>query len=208
MEISSICRGSIYVSATDQTRTKNRLERESAAHQTRITKGAQRQHTARRPPMVFGSFRTSSAAADADAASPAAAPAAADEKRGKKKKSASDKSASAPAGAEAEEESSQPVTNETSAVGAAVNKAKSAQELAATGSAVAAGGMSAEDVAAQHGGARTQVRKARSNPVASSLRSPLHPPAAPVSCPRRTTSHLVATRQLWASPGGSQVGSR
>ena len=171
-------------------------------------KGAQRQHTARRPPMVFGSSRKSSAAADADAASPAAAPAAAEEKRGKKKKSASDKSASAPAGAEAEEQSSQPAAQETSAVGAAVNKAKSAEKLAATASAVAAGDMSAEDVAAQHGGARTQVRKARSNPVASSLRSPLHPPAAPVSCPRRTTSHLVATRQLWASPGGSQVGSR
>lgn len=158
--------------------------------------------------MVFGSSRQSAAAADADAASPAAAPAATQEKRRRKKKSASDKSASAadPAGAE-EEQSSPAAAKETSALDTAVNKTKSAQELIASGGAVVAGDVSAEDFAAQQGGARTQVRK-----PARTLSRQGCDPRCP--CPphryrrRRTTSHLVATRQLWASPGGSQVGSR
>lgn len=108
--------------------------------------------------MVFGSSRQSAAAADADAASPAAAPAATQEKRRRKKKSASDKSASAadPAGAE-EEQSSPAAAKETSALDTAVNKTKSAQELIASGGAVVAGDVSAEDFAAQQGGARTQA---------------------------------------------------
>lgn len=157
-------------------------------------------------PMVFGLSRKSAADADADAASPAAAPAAAQEKRGKKKKSASDNSAATPAGAEAEEQSSQPAAKETSALDTAVNTTKSAQELIVTGGAVAAGGMSAEDVAAQHGGANTQVRKpARTLSRQACAPRCTRPPHR--YRPRRTTSDLLATRQLWASPGGSQVGS-
>ena len=176
-------------------------------HQRRITKRRlQNQCSQPRRPMVFGSSRKSAAAADADAASPAAAPAAAQEKR-RKKKSASDNSAATPAGAEAEEQSSQPAAKEMSALDTAVDKTKSAQELIATGGAVAAGGMSAEDVAAQHGGARTQVRKpARTLSRQACAPRCTRPPHR--YQPRRTTPHLVATRQLWASPGGSQVGSR